>query len=167
MPADEAGGVVVRTTGAGKFQVEVEVRGLRFVADEPADVGGLGSGPTPYELLAAGLGACTAMTTRLYADRRGWPLQRVRVAVSHDKVAGATPADVFRRQIGFDGPLDAEQTAKLFEVADKCPVHRTLEAGAKVETTPLTVSPDPPGDSQPSSGDHFQDMDEICREAGA
>lgn len=169
MQTDQIGGVLVEDTGAGKFQVEVCVRGMRFLADEPADVGGLGSGPTPYELVAAGLAACTAMTTRLYAERKGWPLQRTRVAVRHEKVAGQTPADVFHRQIAFDGPLNAEQTARLLEVAEKCPVHRTLEAGARVETTSLAA--DPPAaaeaDAKGDADEHFQAMDETCREAGA
>ena len=107
-------GVLVEETGAGKFQVGVRIRGTHFVADEPAGVGGLGSGPSPYELVSAGLGACTTMTARLYADRKGWPLQRTRVVVSHDKVDGQTPPDVFRREIAFEGPLDREQIARLF-----------------------------------------------------
>ena len=141
MQADEIGGVVVEQTGAAKLQVHVSVRGLEFFADEPAELGGLGSGPSPYDLLAAGLGACTAMTTRLYADRKGWPLERVRVVVTHEKLTGQTPADIFHRQIAFEGRLDAEQTARLFDIAGKCPVHRTLELGARIETTALS---DPP-----------------------
>jgi putative redox protein len=159
--------VLVEETGAGKFQVQVSVRGIGFVADEPADVGGLGSGPTPYELVAAGLGACTSMTARLYAERKGWPLTRTRVAVSHEKVAGQTPPDVFRRQIAFVGPLDAEQVARLFEIADKCPVHRSLEGGARIETTPLAADPLPdPAAAKAAADEHFCDMDEACREAG-
>jgi putative redox protein len=160
------GGVLVEETGGGKFQVRVTVRGTRFVADEPADVGGLGSGPTPYELVSAGLGACTSMTARLYAERKGWPLRRTRVAVSHEKVAGQTPPDVFSRQIAFEGPLDPAQIARLFEIADKCPVHRTLEAGAKVETGPLRA--DPPSSAataKAEADEHFHAMDETCREA--
>ena len=77
--ATDIGAVVVEDTGEGDFQVEVRAPGLSFLADEPVDAGGLGSGPTPYDLLSAGLGACTAMTLRLYARRKGWPLQGVRV----------------------------------------------------------------------------------------
>ena len=160
-------GVLVEETGGGKFQVEVRIRGTHFVADEPADVGGLGSGPSPYELVAAGLGACTSMTARLYADRKGWPLKRTRVVVSHDKVDGQTPPDVFRREIAFDGPLDAEQIARLFEIAEKCPVHRTLEAGSRVETVPLPADPPSPAAAQAQADEHFRDMDEACRDAGA
>ena len=170
-PAD--GSVLVEETGAGKYQVQVSAHGTRFFADEPADVGGLGSGPSPYELVSAGLGACTAMTVRLYADRKGWPLERAIVAVRHDKIAGAVPPDQFTRRIGFDGVLDAEQTAKLFEIAEKCPVHRTLETGSEVVTEPLTpeaaapaAAPETPA-ACATAAEHFRDMDETCREAGA
>jgi putative redox protein len=156
-----AGAVRVEETGAGKFQVEVRGAGWRFFADEPADVGGLGSGPSPYELVSAGLGACTAMTLRLYAERKGWPLARTRVVVRHDKVAGQTPADLFDRRIALDGPLDAEQTARLMEVAGKCPVHRTLEAGARVATGPLDTPPLAPADAD----EHFHEMEDACRKA--
>jgi uncharacterized OsmC-like protein/fermentation-respiration switch protein FrsA (DUF1100 family) len=159
-------GVLVEETGAGKFQVRVSIRGAHLIADEPADVGGLGSGPSPYELVAAGLGACTAMTTRLYAERKGWPLQRTRVVVSHEKVDGQTPADVFHRQIAFEGPLDADQIARLFEIADKCPVHRTLEAGSRVETTPLAADPPSPAAAKAEADEHFREMDAACNEAG-
>jgi putative redox protein len=170
-PAD--GSVLVEETGAGKFQVQVNAHGTRFIADEPADVGGLGSGPSPYELVSAGLGACTAMTVRLYAERKGWPLKRTKVAVRHDKIASAAPTDQFTRRIGFEGPLDAEQTAKLLEIAEKCPVHRTLEAGSKVLTKALTpdaaqpaAAPETPA-AEATAEEHFHDMDEACREAGA
>jgi uncharacterized OsmC-like protein/esterase/lipase len=167
-PAADADDTVrVEETGAGAFQVEVSVRKSRFLADEPVDVGGLGSGPTPYELVAAGLGACTAMTTRLYAGRKGWPLEGVHVAVRHDKLAGQTPADTFHRAIGFDGPLDAEQRARLYEIADKCPVHRTLEAGARVETSVLGPGQAPPTDPATAAADeHFRDMQATCQAEG-
>jgi putative redox protein len=152
------GAVLVEETGAGKFQVQVAVHGTRFFADEPVEVGGLGSGPSPYELVAAGLGACTCMTVRLYADRKGWPLQRVRASVRHDKEAGQTPTDLFQRQIGFDGPLDAEQRARLFEIAENCPVHRTLEAGARVVTAELAAAPPDPAAAEAAATEHFRDM---------
>lgn len=112
------------------------------LADEPLAYGGTDRGMSPYGFLAAGLGACTSMTIRMYARRKGWPLTHVRVDVTHDKVhaqdAGANGAggsiDTFRRTITLEGALDDDQRAKLREIADKCPVHRTLEAGARVET---------------------------------
>ncbi len=163
------GAVLVEETGAGKFQVQITAHGSRLFADEPADVGGLGSGLSPFELVSAGLGACTSMTLRLYAERKGWPLRRTRVSVRHDKVAGQTPPDTFARQIGLEGPLDAEQTARLFEIADKCPVHKTLEGGARITTEPFPEPPPAPDAAATAAeaDEHFRDMDEECRKAGA
>lgn len=143
--------IVEETRDGGKFQVEVLAGAARFLADEPVDVGGLGSGPTPYDLVAAGLGACTAMTVRLYADSKAWPLQATRVSVGHAKTAGHAIPDVFTREIAFSGPLSLEQRARLIEIAERCPVHRTLETGARVETSeagqPNTLpEPEPPRD---------------------
>jgi hypothetical protein len=91
------------------------------------------------------------------------------VAVRHDKVAGQTPPDTFSRQIAMEGPLDAEQTARLYEIADKCPVHQTLENGSKVVTTPFPVPPPTPDSVAKASeaDEHFQQMDAECRKAGA
>lgn len=132
--AGERGQVVVEETGEGGFQVEVLAGAARFLADEPVEVGGLGSGPTPYDLLSAGLGACTAMTLRLYARRKGWPLARVRVCVGHARNSDMSPPDAFMREIAIDGALSAEQRTKLIEIAARCPVHLSLERGARIET---------------------------------
>ena len=112
------------------------------LADEPLAYGGTNKGMSPYGFLASGLGACTSMTVRMYARRKGWPLEGVRVDVTHDKVhaqdAGngtSAKIDTFRREIHLAGPLDPEQRAKLLEIADKCPVHKTLEASSRIETT--------------------------------
>ncbi|WP_425044281.1 alpha/beta fold hydrolase [Primorskyibacter sp. S87] len=117
------------------------------LADEPLSYGGTNRGMTPYGFVAAGLGACTSMTIRMYARRKGWPLTDVSVDVSHDKVhaqdanqGGTGRVDLFTRRIRLGGPLDTEQTKKLLEIADKCPVHRTLEHGARVETELLEPS---------------------------
>lgn len=111
------------------------------VADEPLAYGGTNRGMSPYGFLSAGLGACTSMTIRMYARRKGWPLTHVSVDVSHDKVhaqdaetSKEVRIDSFRREIRLEGDLDQEQRQRLMEIADKCPVHRTLEAGARVET---------------------------------
>jgi putative redox protein len=157
-----AGAVLVEETGAGKFQVEVRAGGEVFTADEPVEVGGLGSGPSPYQLLAAGLGACTAMTVRLYAERKGWRVERTRVLTRHERVADAAPPDLFERRIAFEGDLDAVQKARLFEIADKCPVHRTLEGGSRITTSPLEAPP--PAAARAGAEEHFRDMDEVCRQ---
>lgn len=117
-------------TGLGKFQLALLSGGSRWLADEPASVGGLGSGPSPYNLLSSALAACTTMTLRHFADLKGWPIGRIRTDVSHRKRQDALPADEFSRTITIEGKLDAEQRARLLEVAQRCPVHRTLAAGA-------------------------------------
>lgn len=134
-PGYVPGHVEVRETGVGGLQVAVTAGGVRFLADEPVANGGLGSGPDPYELLGAALGACTAMTLRLYANHKQWPLTGLRVTVGHTKDKELSPADHFRREIHVEGPLDDEQRARLLEIAERCPVHRTLTNGSTVETT--------------------------------
>lgn len=162
-PASEAPeSVVVEETGAGRYQVEVRAGGSSFLVDEPVSFGGLGSGPNPYDLLSAALGACTAMTLRLYADRKSWPLERVEVLVNHVR-AGLGARDRFNREIRLDGPLDADQRARLLEIANRCPVHGTLERGADVQTTLAAFEP-PPADVE--EGQHMRDMCEACVDLG-
>ncbi|KIC37309.1 bifunctional alpha/beta hydrolase/OsmC family protein [Leisingera sp. ANG-M7] len=110
-------------------------------ADEPLAYGGTNRGMSPYGFVAAGLGACTSMTLRMYARRKGWPLEGISVDVCHDKVhaqdalpSGPAKIDQFTRVVRLCGPLSDDQRARLLEIADKCPVHRTLESGAKVVT---------------------------------
>ena len=110
-------------------------------ADEPAAYGGTDQGMSPYGLLSAALASCTSMTIRMYARRKGWPLDHVSVEVTHEKVhaqdsdlTGPNRVDHFERHVRLDGSLDAEQRARLMDIADRCPVHKTLEASAKVVT---------------------------------
>ena len=115
-------------------------------ADEPLAYGGTNRGMSPYGFLASGLGACTSMTIRMYARRKKWPLTHVRVDVSHDKVhaqdaetnGAAQKIDSFHRAITLEGDLDDTQRQRLLEIADKCPVHKTLEASSKVTTVLVT-----------------------------
>ena len=139
----EAGGVAVRERGSGRFAQEIAAGRHRFAADEPTDYGGDDSGPTPYDLLLGGLGACTAMTLRMYAERKDWPLDRVEVRLTHAKVHARDCADCetregridrIDRRLTLQGPLAAEQREKLLEIADKCPVHRTLTGEIKIDT---------------------------------
>ena len=155
-------GLRVEETGGGQFQVRVATASGSFLADEPASVGGLGSGPTPYDLLGAGLGACTAMTCRLYADRKGWPLERVVVEIGHVAKSASAP-DHFTRKIGFGGGLDAAQQARLLEIADRCPVHRTLTESATVSTEQLPQGR--PDEGVPDSPeDHLRRMQDLCKD---
>lgn len=133
--------VRVAEADAAGFLQDVQAGPHHLLADEPLAYGGTNRGPSPYGLLAAGLGACASMTLRMYARRKGWPLQHVTVDVSHDKVHAqdastpvATNIDLFRRRITVTGDLSADQRQKLLEIADKCPVHKTLEASSRVET---------------------------------
>ncbi len=143
----ESGGprdiVSVRETRVGKFQQAIAMGPHRLIADEPASVGGMDSGPTPYDLLLAGLGACTAMTVRMYADAKQLPLDRVAVALRHEKIYAADCADCETREgkidrvervVTLEGALDATMKQKLLEIADKCPVHRTLHSEVNVPT---------------------------------
>ena len=136
--------MVVAETTQGTFLNHVVSGDHRFLADEPESIGGFDAGPAPYDLVAAGLGACTSMTLRLYADRKSIPVDRFIVEVGHDKVyvddqaeaessAGAK-IDEFRRTIYIDGDIDEAQEASLLRIADRCPVHRTLERDARIVT---------------------------------
>jgi uncharacterized OsmC-like protein/fermentation-respiration switch protein FrsA (DUF1100 family) len=135
--------VVVQETRASKFQQTVSVGPHRLLADEPVAAGGEDTGPGPYDYLLAGLGACTSMTMRLYAERKSLPLDRVTVTLKHSKIHAQDCAecetksgmlDQIDRLIAMDGPLDAEQRKKLLEIADKCPVHRTLTSEIRIVT---------------------------------
>ena len=160
----QATGAVARATGQGRFQTEIAAGGIRFLADEPAEAGGLDSGPTPYELLSAALAACTSMTLRLYAERKGWALPPFTVEVAHSLVpaaAGAPARDRFDRRIAFAESLDEAWRAKLLDIADKCPVHRTLERGAEIGTR--LGSPDEhPAGAPPA--EHERQMEQACVE---
>ncbi len=130
--------VHVTEAGASRFAVRIEVGGHAIIGDEPAASGGADLGPSPFQLLAAALGECTAMTIRWYAERQKWPLDHVAVDVTHRKETAegrAGKTDVFRKVLHIRGPaLTDEQRAKLIDVAAKCPVQRTLEAGSIIVT---------------------------------
>ncbi len=139
----EAGEVVVAETREGKFTQTIAAAGHALRADEPQSVGGLGSAPGPYDLLLSALGACTAMTIRMYADLKQLPLERVTVRLRHEKIHAQDCADCdtkegkvdrIDRVITLEGTLDEAQRTKLLEIADKCPVHRTLHGEVKVLT---------------------------------
>src|SRR5450755_1648275 len=135
--------VVVRETRNSKLQQTVSIGPHQMLADEPIAAGGEDSGPGPYDFVLAGLGACTSMTMRMYADRKSLPLQRVTVTLKHSKVYAQDCAecetregmlDQIDRVISMEGALDAEQRKKLMEIADKCPVHRTLTSASHIVT---------------------------------
>jgi putative redox protein len=140
---DQPRRVVVQETRDGKLQQQITVGPHRMLADEPASVGGEDTGPNPYEFLLSGLGACTSMTMRMYADRKALPLDRVTVTLSHRKIHARDCADCetkvgmldhIERVIAIEGDLDDEQRQRLMEIADKCPVHRTLTSEVHITT---------------------------------
>lgn len=141
--APEPGTVTVRETGEGRFTQEVLAGRHRLRADEPPSFGGDDTGPSPYELLLAALGACTSMTLRLYAGQKGWPLESVTVRLRHEKVHATDCAecetregriDRIEREIELSGALDEAQRARLLKIANRCPVHRTLRSEVWIAT---------------------------------
>lgn len=135
--------VEVEETLTGRYMQTVRSGRLAFTADEPLDVGGNDAGPGPYDLLLASLGACTSMTLRMYAEMKKLPLQRVRVKLSHRKIHAEDCADCstregkvdeITREIELHGDLTDEQRQRLLEIANKCPVHRTLTSEIKVRS---------------------------------
>ncbi|WP_313673195.1 bifunctional alpha/beta hydrolase/OsmC family protein [Mycolicibacterium sp.] len=140
---DDPRAVTVAETGVGRFQQEVTVGPHRLIADEPVSVGGRDTGPSPYDLLLASLGACTAMTLRMYAERKKLPLDRISVRLQHSKIHATDCAscetaegkiDRIDRIITIDGDLDDAQRNRLHEIADRCPVHRTLHSEVEIRT---------------------------------
>jgi putative redox protein len=134
-------------TGRGKFQLLLRTGKHQLFADEPDSFGGLDSGPSPFQLLSSALAACMTMTVRLYADRKAWPVKRIRTGVGHRREPDQTPRDWFDVRLTFDGELDAEQRERLVEIAGKCPVHRVLTDGAQfiIMESPEEAPCEPPG----------------------
>ena len=136
--------VRVSERGTGNFAVTIQAGRHSLVGDEPASVGGDDTGPSPYELLLAALGECTVMTLRMYARQKNWPLENARITLKHAKIHAADCAecetregkvDRIDREIELVGPLDQSQRARLLEIADRCPVHRTLHSEVTVVTS--------------------------------
>jgi len=122
-----SGTVVVRENGQGRYQQEVIAGQHHLLADEPVDMGGNDSGPAPFDFVMAGLGACTSMTLRMYAERKDLALHAVHVEMTHHKVeVDGVKRDCIERRITLDGDLTPEQRQRLLEIANKCPVHRAL-----------------------------------------
>jgi putative redox protein len=129
-----AEGVVATETLEGTFRLKIRSGEHTLFADEPASVGGLGTGLSPYELVSAGLAACTVMTMRLYANRKGFPLERASTTVQHEKVPDMMPPDRFNRTVVLEGPLNDDQRSRILAIADRCPVDLSLIRGSDVQT---------------------------------
>ena len=135
-----SGVVLVAENGLGRYQQSVTAGEHRLVADEPASMGGGDAGPAPFDFVMAGLGACTSMTLRMYAERKGLPLEKVEVALRHHKFDTETGSrDCIERKITLTGALTVEQRQRLLEIANKCPVHRALSQSFQLDCS-LTES---------------------------
>jgi putative redox protein len=141
--ASSQGTVTVTETGSGTYTQQITVGHHRLVSDEPDPIGD-DAGPTPYDLVLAGLGACTSMTVRMYANRKGWPLERVRVTLRHSRIHANDCADCettkgwidhIDRDIEFAGDLDDTQRQRLLDIAERCPVHQTLTSEVQIATS--------------------------------
>ena len=140
---DTAEGEVIVEGKTTSLLQHIRTRDLVFASDEPLDKGGTNLGPNPYDLLLAGLGACTSMTLKLYAGRKKWPLDAVRVTLSHGKVHAQDcedcdkdtgMIDVIEKRLELEGELSDEQRARLLEISARCPVHRTLLNEIKIRS---------------------------------
>ena len=139
---DDPGAVVVRGSAAG-FSQSIEAGKHELKSDEPLGVGGTDTGPSPYELLLAALGSCTSMTVALYARRKQWPIEGVVVRLKHSRLHAPdcsdcetkeTMLDKIEREIVLMGSLTEDQRTRLLEIANKCPVHRTLTSEIKIDS---------------------------------
>lgn len=129
--------LTVSENGAGRYQQTVRTGRHELIADEPVDAGGDDAGLAPYDFLLAALGACTSMTLRMYAERKGLPLTRVHVDLRHEKLRAADqpPVDRIERVITLEGDLTPEQRGRMLEIANKCPMYRTLTSNIQIEST--------------------------------
>lgn len=141
--AQPSDGRVVVHTGRDHYRTDINAGGHHLIADEPATAGGTDQGPTPYDYLVSALGACTSITLRMYADRKAWPLEEIIVRLQHQKVhaedcdeceTAAGYVDIIDREIELIGELDQEQRKRLLDIANRCPVHRTLHSEIVVRT---------------------------------
>jgi len=128
--------VIVKERLGGIYTQDVMTTRHHLYADEPTSYGSADLGPSPYELLCASLGACTSMTLRMYVERKKWSVENIAVKVSHKKLqfSELPPKDVFTREITITGDVDEAQRARMIQIANKCPVHKTLEASSEIET---------------------------------
>jgi putative redox protein len=123
--------MVIATIGKNHFRTELIAGGKTVVADEPEELGGTNEGPAPGEFLLISLASCTAITIRMYADRKKWPVEKITVEVDFEKVDNKT---LFKREVRLEGGLTEEQHARLLQIANACPVHKTLTNPIEIET---------------------------------
>lgn len=127
--------VVTVTLDGAPYATRIEAGRHTVVADEPGTLGGQDTGPGPYDLLLASLGSCKVITARMYADRKGWNLRSVRAQLAHSRPEGRNGPELITVAMAFEGELTDEQRSRLLEIAEKCPVQRTISGGLRVEAT--------------------------------
>jgi putative redox protein len=126
---------VTVSIGTEPYAVLAQARHHAVLSDEPGELGGKDTGPSPYELLLMGLGSCKIITAKMYADRKGWPLTAARIELTHDRPNGRTGPERITARFVFEGDLTDEQRARLQEIAEKCPVQKTITGGLVVESS--------------------------------
>jgi putative redox protein len=151
--------IVIEETGLGPFSLKVTTGSSTFYLDEPLGAGGLGSGPNPYDLLSAALGASTATTLRIYATHRKWPLEKIRVRVSHQRM-GTKNRSVFSREIVLLGALDEAQQQKLLQIADASPVQQLITRRLQINT--VLVGGGFTDEMVVTHGNHMRDAVQAC-----
>lgn len=138
--------VLVHSDPEAKYTLDIQAGKHLFKADEPESIGGNDFGPTPYDLLLASLGACTAITMRMYANRKGWPVEDIEIHLNHNKEhlqdcedcdSASAKIDVIERSIKINGDLDEKQRKRMMQIADKCPVHKTLHNEIRVDSVEI------------------------------
>lgn len=142
----ESDPVVSVSLGPQPYATLIHARSHMFAADEPGDMGGKDTGPTPYELLLAAVGSCKAITAKMYAQRKGWALESVRVELRHERPEGRGGPERIVASFVFEGDLDDEQRERLLQIAEKCPVQKTITGGLSVESTLIDTGGDESGD---------------------
>jgi putative redox protein len=152
--------IVVDETKLSLFQVKVKTGSSTFLADQPIGNGGLGSGPNPYDLLSAAIGTCSLMVMRLYADNKKWPLDRVRVKVTHRR-GGPDARDIFIKEVQLIGSLNDGQKAKILDVSMRSPVERTMKRGSDIRT--ILLANGPMDDGAVSRYEHMRDITALCK----
>jgi putative redox protein len=123
--------MVTATIGSDNYKTELMTSGHQTIVDEPEELGGTNLGPAPGEFLMISLASCTAITLRMYADRKKWNVEKIKVEVAFEKAQHKT---IFKREISFEGDLDDDQRARLLQIANSCPVHKTLTNPIEIET---------------------------------
>ncbi|WP_158930063.1 OsmC family protein [Acidisphaera sp. S103] len=153
--------IILEETKVGAFQIKVRCGCATFLVDEPFGVGGLASGPNPYDLLSAAIGACSLMAMRLFVTQNKWPIEKIRLRITHHR-NGSLAQDIFIKEIQLVGPLDEIQRQKIAAVSDHCPVQTTISRGSEVRT--VLLSNELLMDTATTWCEHMRDLQEAVQQ---